>query len=369
MADPKYANLPGIDVESKDCYECGDLPEDDQWKPEELKSASVELVNMDTQTAFEKFRSKYVTGQTNFADPNKVIGYKNIPVGEEETVLQKYNRLTLEVAELSKQVSDIKATKKEGDADMKLLDKVKDLEKKLLSEDVKSLPTGNIAQELDVEKALSSIKNLKIKAGATSKTNASGSYEVYLDSNPNQKDLERFFKLEHRLSKLESTIGLDQEVVNVLANHGKSGTLMEAVQTMENKLALLDSEKLPLVDTRLQAILVKINEVNKAMKTDSSADQNKKINYLYNLIQRWDSVCGALPKVHQRLLDLSVVQDKAANFLKNLQHLETVQESLNSKISETEACQSGLEGMLKSNLETIMANVTELSKRFEALSK
>ena len=38
MADSKYANLPGIDTSSKDVYESGDLPEEDQgWKPEELK--------------------------------------------------------------------------------------------------------------------------------------------------------------------------------------------------------------------------------------------------------------------------------------------------------------------------------------------
>ncbi|EDM16483.1 dynactin 2, isoform CRA_b [Rattus norvegicus] len=46
MADPKYADLPGIARNEPDVYETSDLPEDDQaeFDAEELSSTSVEHI-------------------------------------------------------------------------------------------------------------------------------------------------------------------------------------------------------------------------------------------------------------------------------------------------------------------------------------
>ncbi|CAI9741729.1 Hypothetical predicted protein [Octopus vulgaris] len=59
MADPKYANLPGIDLNSPDVYETSELPEDDQnTRPEqeEIHSDAIERVNLDSKTAYKRFK-------------------------------------------------------------------------------------------------------------------------------------------------------------------------------------------------------------------------------------------------------------------------------------------------------------------------
>ena len=395
MANPKYANLPGIDTDSHtDVYECGDLPEGDQqqqatWRSEELQSTSVEIVDLDTQTAFERFSDAYVTGQVNFAGGDKQrqrrIGYRTQLDDEEETVLQKYNRLKLEVAALSQEVSEIKAAKKERCEEVKLLEKVQQLDTQLSGENVDELAehSSSVAGDLNVEKALLAIKNKSSaqESSAAATPGANGTYEVYLKSKPDQRKVERFFQLEQRLSKLEGTVGMNKEaMVNVLGNHG-GATLMEAVQMMETKLALLDPEMLPLVDTRLQSILVKVNEINKAKKQAESGapgtagenmavlEQNKKIEELYAMVQRWDNVSVALPDIQKRLMDLSVVQTKAGSFLTTLKHLESVQESLMATLSKTEVSQQAMAEALKGNLEIVQGNIAALSKRFDALKK
>ena len=366
MADPKYASLPGIDIESKDMYECGDLPEDDQnWKPEELQSTSVEKIDLDTQAAFEKFTGKYLRHKSKAV----VTG---ITGDEEETVLQKYNRLKIELAGLEKQVASIKNAKNQGAVDVKLVENVKNLEKQLTNSSLKDFQNSYLEQEVDVEKALNSIKTIKDKAKTSEKPKKSeGSFEIYLKQQPEERSIEKLFQLEQRLNKLETTVGLDKGISkNTLADTSQtSSSLTEAVELMETKLGLLDSEKLPLIDTRLQSILVKINEINKIKKSETAAENNIKVNELYSMVQKWDTFISALPKFQKRLLDLSIVQGKACSFLKNLQHLEDVQQQITSKLDQTEDCQKNLEEIIKNNLTTIQGNIKELNQRFDNLSE
>jgi len=368
MADPKYANLPGIDLNSKDVYECGSLAEDDQdWKPEELQSTSVEQINLDTQAAFEKFSGSY-SGRIDFSK-NEFGGYKKKQYDEDdETILQKYNRLRLEVSQLSQQVASINTAQKNQD-NINLTDKVKDLEKTILSKDLQNIQTMNTPAAMDVEKALSAIKNLTFKGKGDTKTESDGKYEIYLQPKSEENSQKRFFELEQRLSKLEATIGLGKEDLSVLSDHSQADTLVGIVQNMETKLALLDPEKLPLVDTRLQSILTKVNEINKSKKAESNAEQNRKIDDLYKVIQKWDGTYTCLPAIQQRLFDLSVVQTKACSFMTTLQHLEDVQEQITAKLSKTEATQSSLKEVLKMNLEAVQANMLKLNERIDALTK
>ncbi|CDQ91077.1 unnamed protein product [Oncorhynchus mykiss] len=63
MADPKYANLPGIASNEPDVYETSDLPEDDQaqFESEELCSDSVERIVVNPNAAYDKFKDKRVS--------------------------------------------------------------------------------------------------------------------------------------------------------------------------------------------------------------------------------------------------------------------------------------------------------------------
>ncbi|KAJ0069105.1 hypothetical protein NL108_017979 [Boleophthalmus pectinirostris] len=133
MADPKYANLPGIAFNEPDVYETGDLPEDDQaqFESEELCSDSVERIVVNPNAAYDKFKDKHVsTKGLDFSDrisKSRRVGYESGEFeilgegsGIKETPQQKYLRLVNEIQELTKEVDTIQSATKETNAEERL---------------------------------------------------------------------------------------------------------------------------------------------------------------------------------------------------------------------------------------------------------
>ncbi|KAF7664570.1 hypothetical protein LDENG_00169530 [Lucifuga dentata] len=133
MADPKYANLPGIAFNEPDVYETGDLPEDDQaqFESEELCSDSVERIVVNPNAAYDKFKDKHVSSKgLDFSDrisKSRRVGYESGEYeilgegcGVKETPQQKYQRLVNEIQELTQEVDAIQATTKESHAEERL---------------------------------------------------------------------------------------------------------------------------------------------------------------------------------------------------------------------------------------------------------
>lgn len=133
MADPKYANLPGIAFNEPDVYETGDLPEDDQaqFESEELCSDSVERIVVNPNAAYDKFKDKHVTTKgLDFSDrisKSRRVGYESGEFeilgegcGVKETPQQKYQRLVNEIQELTQEVDAIQAATNESNAEERL---------------------------------------------------------------------------------------------------------------------------------------------------------------------------------------------------------------------------------------------------------
>jgi len=369
MADSKYANLPGIDTSSKDVYESGDLPEEDQdWKPEELNSSSVEIFKVGTQQAFDHFNEKYVSGDFNEQplSSRRTKGYSSID--QSETMLQKYNRLKLEIEDLVTEANTVKDAKSNDDGNFSsLMGKIQNLETQLTTSNLKSFSEEEFTFDKS-ENVINAVSTASSNASASKGTLKDGSYQVFLKPDSNQKQLKRISMLEQRLAALENILGTESERSNILASHSKSVTLRECIQLMETKLTLLDHEKLPEVDTRLQAILTKVNEINKAFKNDSAVDTNKKISELYETIRKWDQVQSALPHILTRLKDTEALHKKACEFSSTLMDLETAQSQITTRLDSSSVCQDELKQMFKKNIDTIESNISQLSKRMADLS-
>ena len=86
MADPKYANLPGIAHDQPDIYETGEhLPECDLHQPDgEEMSESVETLHVSASDAFGKFKGK--KGPTNVDLSGRIQGSKGHWHGDYELV-------------------------------------------------------------------------------------------------------------------------------------------------------------------------------------------------------------------------------------------------------------------------------------------
>uniref|UniRef100_A0A8C7MRP5 Dynactin 2 (p50) n=1 Tax=Oncorhynchus kisutch TaxID=8019 RepID=A0A8C7MRP5_ONCKI len=349
MADPKYANLPGIASNEPDVYETSELPEDDQAQfeseQEELCSDSVERIVVNPNAAYDKFKDKRVsTKGIDFSDcisKNKRVGYESGEYeilaegcGVKETPQQKYQRLVNEIQELSHEVEIIQATTKDSSAEERLTPVVlaqqaAQLKQQLVSAHLDTLlgpqahinladPDRALAKRLltQLEAVRSSRRSTgEGKASAASKA-PDGVVLYELHSRPEQEkftDAAKMAELEKRLAELETAVGSGSDKQSPLSAGVQGGSLMDTMELLQARVSALDSATLDQIEARLQSVLGKMNEIAKHKAAIEDADTKNKVSQLYDVVQKWDAMATSLPQVVQRLMAVKELHEEGAD--------------------------------------------------------
>ncbi|KAL6086352.1 hypothetical protein STEG23_000150 [Scotinomys teguina] len=402
MADPKYADLPGIARNEPDVYETSDLPEDDQaeFDAEELTSTSVEHIIINPNAAYDKFKDKRVgTKGLDFSDrigKSRRTGYESGDyemlgegLGVKETPQQKYQRLLHEVQELSTEVEKIKTTAKEAATEEKLTPVVlakqlAALKQQLVASHLEKLlgpdaainltdPDGALAKRLLLQ--LEATKNSKGTSGAktTGGTPPDSSLVTYeLHSRPEQDKFSQAAKvaeLEKRLTELEATVRCDQDAQNPLSAGLQGTCLMETVELLQAKVNALDLAVLDQVEARLQSVLGKVNEIAKHKATVEDADTQSKVHQLYETVQRWSPIASTLPELVQRLVTIKQLHEQAMQFGQLLTHLDTTQQMIAGSLKNNTALLTQVQTTMRENLATVEGNFASIDERMRKLGK
>ncbi|KAK7109104.1 dynactin subunit 2-like isoform X2 [Littorina saxatilis] len=403
MADPKYANLPGIDVNSPDVFETSDLPEDEQAlakPPEELESESVETVALDTKAAYTAFKGKGVSSTVDFSDSvgkSRKAGYFSDQTEYElsdgstlETPLQKFQRLQHEIRELTEEVSKAKeSVKGDGGPDklspvnlgqqlQYLQHQLTDLHlEKLLGPDASvdlSDPQGALRQRLLQQ--LSSYTPPAASKDKPSTPQAGGgqgdyvTYELYY--RPEQAQFSknaRMANLEERLERLENAIGQSMDKVGVLTGDTENKSLLGAVGALNTKLSLLDQPNVDAVEARLQSVLHKLNQIADKKTALETPERQQKVSELYELVKKWEAVGDSLPQVVDRMVALKDLHEQALQFSQALTYLDTAQQEVKSNLDTHSDMLKKLQGSFKGNMDGIKSNFDSLDKRMQVLKK
>ncbi|XP_072263490.1 dynactin subunit 2 [Pyxicephalus adspersus] len=402
MADPKYADLPGIARNEPDVYETSDLPEDDQaeFDAEELTSTSVEHIIVNPNAAYDKFKDKRVgTKGLDFSDrisKSKRTGYESGEyellgegIGLKETPQQKYQRLLHEVQELSQEVEKIQSTVKESTTEEKLTPvalakQVATLKQQLVSNHLEKLlgpdaainltdPDGALAKRL-----LTQLDVAKTRKGPEGKSPAKGSdkdgglvtYELHCRPEQNKfSQAAKLAELEKRLSELESAVRCDQDPQNPLTVGLQGSNLMDTVEILQAKVNMLDVSSLDQVEARLQSVLGKMNEIAKHKAAVEDADTESKVHQLFDIVQKWDSMSGTLPQVVQRLVALKQLHEQAMQFGQLLTHLDTTQQMIANSLKDNKNALAVVQKAMKENLATVEDNFSSIDSRLKKLTK
>nr|XP_003223691.1 PREDICTED: dynactin subunit 2 isoform X4 [Anolis carolinensis] len=409
MADPKYADLPGIARNEPDVYETSDLPEDDQaefdafaQELEELTSTSVEHIIVNPNAAYDKFKDKRVgTRGLDFSDrigKSKRTGYESGDyeilgegLGVKETPQQKYQRLLHEVQELTAEVEKIKNTVKESAAEEKLTPvalakQVAGLKQQLVSTHLEKLLGPDAAINLtDPDGALAKRLLIQLEAARSTKATPPGgkspakapagpgntvTYELH--SRPEQDKFSQAAKvaeLEKRLAELEATVRCEQDVQNPLSVGLQGGSLMETVELMQAKVSSLDVASLDQVEARLQSVLGKVNEIAKHKATVEDADTQSKVHQLYETVQRWSPLASTLPEVVQRLVTVRQLHEQAMQFGQLLTHLDTTQQMIANSLKDNITLLTQVQKTMKENLAAVEDNFASIDARMKKLAK
>nr|XP_048274832.1 dynactin subunit 2 isoform X1 [Myodes glareolus] len=407
MADPKYADLPGIARNEPDVYETSDLPEDDQaefdafaQELEELTSTSVEHIIVNPNAAYDKFKDKRVgTKGLDFSDrigKTKRTGYESGDyemlgegLGVKETPQQKYQRLLHEVQELTTEVEKIKTTVKESATEEKLTPVVlakqlAALKQQLVASHLEKLlgpdaainltdPDGALAKRLLLQ--LEATKNSKGTSGGRTTGGTppeSGLVTYELHSRPEQDKFSQAAKvaeLEKRLTELEATVHCDQDAQNPLSAGLQGACLMETVELLQAKVNALDLAVLDQVEARLQSVLGKVNEIAKHKASVEDADTQSKVHQLYETIQRWSPTASALPELVQRLVTIKQLHEQAMQYGQLLTHLDTTQQMIAASLKDNATLLAQVQTTMCENLATVEGNFASIDERMKKLGK
>ncbi|XP_034540710.1 dynactin subunit 2 [Notolabrus celidotus] len=402
MADPKYANLPGIAFNEPDVYETGDLPEDDQaqFESEELCSDSVERIVVNPNAAYDKFKDKHVaTKGLDFSDrisKSRRVGYESGEFeilgegcGVKETPQQKYQRLVNEIQELTQEVDTIQAATKETNAEERLTPVVlaqqaAQLKQQLVSAHLDSLlgpqahinladPDGALARRLltQLEAAKGSRGSADSKPTASAK-GPDGVVLYELHSRPEQEKFNESAKmaeLEKRLAELEIAVGSGSDKQGPLSAGVQGASLMDTIELLQARVSALDSATLDQVEARLQSVLGKMNEIAKHKAAIEDADTQNKVSQLYDTVQKWDAMSTSIPQVVQRLVAVKELHEQAMQFGQLLTHLDTTQQMINNSLKDNNTLLTQVQQTMKENLVAIEENFSALDQRMKKLSK
>ncbi|XP_052248024.1 dynactin subunit 2-like isoform X1 [Dreissena polymorpha] len=406
MADPKYAKLPGIDLNSPDVYETSDLPESEQNIPtveQEEPNEDIEKVVLDSDAAFKKFKGKGVDGKDiDFSDKisaGRRTGYDaavEYELGDEgtgkiETPQQKFQRLQHEIRELTEEVNKIKENVKSEAGDDKLSPvamgkqlgylqhQLTDLHlEKVLGPDVSvdlSDPQGALQKRLLTQ--LESFKPGQKTKGGAKEGVTSGDHVTYeLFYRPEQAHFSRNAKLaslEERMERLEAALGnTSQDKLGLLTSDTDNKSLVGAVAVVNSKLSLLEPTNIEQVEVRLHSVLQKLDKIAEKKTAQESGETQSKvrqISELYTVVKKWEATADVLPKVVDRLSALKDLHEQVLQFSQDLAYLDTTQQEIQSSLKSHGDMFKKLEAVLNENLSTIKNNCASVESRVAALSK
>lgn len=404
MADPKYADLPGIAYDQADVYETTDLPESEQFQLySEDESDSIEKLHISATEAFNKFKGKNVVSKgIDFSDRVSLklrTGYKfgdwELPAeGEKETPIQKYQRLQCEIKELYDEINELKEKAKD-DEDVKsavdIISQVEQVGKQLESLKLEeclgsdlvatlSDPQGTRLKQLmsQIESfkqtsILSSESDAKPKSAKVDKNGESGilKYQMmYLPEKARMQEAARIALLEQRLCNLENVIGTTTDKLSKFSQNLKCQGVMEAVQELGARAALLDTNQLDIIESRLATLIHRMDNVAQKKSTlAQDSEQEQKILEMYEIMKKTESMNEILPQTVNRMLALNTVHQQAAEFSKSLTRLDEIQSQITTDLESTKSLLKGVQESFASNLEIIKNNMTSLDERIKKLNK
>jgi len=377
MLDPKFQYLPYIASEQKDVYETDDAdPSPSEYYEEELESESIDKSKLNTSDAYNKFKGKYLIGNVDFSDnigKRKNIGYNAVSgvwelagEGEKENPIQKCQRLQCEMSELMDEITSLQNDNTVSKEERESYDGVS----KVVLTAKKVLDSLRLEQVLGKEAVASSsekqVKNLITQVEEYKKgVPATAAELLKLNSQNELSYTTRIAELEHKLHQIEQTVGASKtDKISRLNSSLGTKNLLEAVQQLSTKSALLQPNQLDVIEQRLTNLASKMDQFNdKAASSGTDPARDQKISELYDLAKSTEPITKVLPDMLERMKTLEALHSYAANFSKLFAELEETQANILKGIANNKELLQGVTKAFVENNENVSKEIQKLETR------
>lgn len=224
--------------------------------------------------------------------------------GEKETPIEKYRRIKCEMDELMNEIVELHTnadTSKKDKQSYEAVSTVVSSAQKVLGslklENVLGKETVASAADNEIRKLIAQVEDFR-KDDARKKPP--------IESNQNQLEhTKRIAELEARLHHIETIVGTQQpEKLNRLATaFDTNGTLLDSVQRISTKAALLQPTQLDQIESRIAALTTKLDAINEktASLSGDKSSNNDKVTALYEIAKKTEPIAKFLPDMLHRM--------------------------------------------------------------------
>lgn len=296
-----------------DIFETADVAEQEtsDYYEEEPENESIERLHISTKDSYNKFRGKYLTGYVDFSDKlgkklrtgyDATSGEWELAAdGERETPIQRCRRLQCEMNELMEEITVIQsdsAISKEEKESYEAVSTVVSSAKKVLE----SLKLEQVLGKEAVSGNQKEVKKLMAQVDEYKKSGKSEPIKIIGSTGFDLSQTTRIAELEHRLHVLETAIGAKPEKLSRLASSLGTSSLLEAVQQLSTKAALLQPSQLDLIEARLGNLATKMDGLGeKASGSNQDVARDQKTLELYEIAKRTEPITQILPDMLDRM--------------------------------------------------------------------
>lgn len=294
---------------------------------------------------------------------------------DEETDVEKYHRLVSEVNQLLiKFQSDQSTQVKDRDTTLPGTALTSNLE--ILSRQLKALEFAAEDGSLDPTQSefvsiKSKLERLKHKL-FNEDEHASGLDKESSAVADETAKLIRMSALERRLNILESLIGSNDDKSQALLKSTKCDNLTDVAETLGSWASLFKPDNIQRVNRELDLInqrLEKLNDqVTSAEESKQIDPQNKaKLDQLYNLITASDKYRALVPTIIHRLNAMEELQQRAAQVVTTVTHLEQVQSQIVENLESNRGELTSLTKMFDKNIEYLKEFSKDIDSRINSI--
>lgn len=300
-------------------YETPDVPEEstsDYY--EDPETEVMERLHISSEDSYNKFKKKYLTGG-NAVDLSDKSGLNRYDVragcwelaahGEKETPIEKYRRIKCEMDELMQEIVDMKTNAEISKGDKQNYEAVSivvNSAKKVLGslrlENVLGTETAASTSEGEIKRLLNQVEDFQKRNTPNSVVTKN---PLAIDSTERFEQTKRFAELEARLHKIETLIGSSHQadkLSRLASTMENNGTLIDSVQHISTKAALLQPSQLDQIETRIAALATKLNTINdKCNSLGRNTENDDKIQELYAIAKKTEPLAKVLPNVLERM--------------------------------------------------------------------
>jgi len=387
-----------------DCFEAGEDDFDEgpamESKPTDADPAIVET-KIDVSKSFKRFQ-KHIVDATSVDFSGGILGsrkffidrpeYSLAGAGEDESLEQKYNRLKQEVASFMEELDAAQKAQTSDTAEDNTAVASMATEMKFLSQQLQQAKIDQLVgagadgvaashQEELSKRLMGNLQEVqKTKGAAADGAKASGDEVVYeLYYRPEEAKFSQVSKagrLEERIAKLEKALGAESLAPVAAELQRQDLSVHGALSILTDRVSALTAENTTDMTTRLKAVEEQAAKTKAALAAQPGADKSaeiedyaEKVNEMYEIGKKWDSVATAVPDVIKRLKALKALHEQGSNFGRTLTQLEAAQQQMKSTITDETEMLSKAETSLATNMKKIEGNFKAVDERIEALNK